>query len=153
MPGMSGLDVAAALRARFGEKLRILIISGNFHDAPRILSGEARLAAHDAFLAKPTDIRALHAALRELLGLSWVYDQASVPVAESVPSFMRRPPAEHVTDLIRLGRIGYVRGIEAKLDEITAETPEFAAYLRGLVRRFELGRYMDYLEQLDKVIG
>jgi hypothetical protein len=42
-----------------------------------------------------------------------------------------------------------VRGIEAKLDEIAAadpETAEFTAYLRGLVRRFELARYMAYLE-------
>jgi hypothetical protein len=45
-----------------------------------------------------------------------------------------------------------VRGIEAKLDEIALaepETSEFAAYLRGLVRRFELARYMAYLEGLD----
>jgi signal transduction histidine kinase/CheY-like chemotaxis protein len=150
MPGMSGLDVAAALRSRFGEGLKILIVSGNFHDAPRLLAGEAEPPAHDAYLPKPTDIRALHAALRDLLELSWVFDEA-VPVVVSAvaPPAMRRPPDRHVTDLIRLGRIGYVRGIEAKLDELAEEAPEAAAYLRELVRRFELGRYMQYLEALE----
>jgi hypothetical protein len=62
---------------------------------------------------------------------------------------MARPAAGHVTDLIRLGRIGYVRGIEAKLDEVAVDAPEFAAHLRDLVRRFELAQYMQALEALE----
>jgi signal transduction histidine kinase/CheY-like chemotaxis protein/purine-cytosine permease-like protein len=143
MPGMSGLEVAAQLRARFGETMKILIVSGNFHDASRLRGG----AAHDAFLAKPTDIRALLAAIAELLGLSWIYAQAPAVIAPRAA--MDRPAAGHVTDLIRLGRIGYVRGIEAKLDEVALDAPEFAAHLRDLVRRFELGKYMQALEALE----
>ncbi len=64
---------------------------------------------------------------------------------------MPHPAREHLEDLLQLGRIGYVRGIEAKLSEIIEAEPdkaEFAAYLRDLVRRFELGRYMSFLENL-----
>ncbi len=143
MPGLSGLEVAEALRGHFGESLKILIISGNFHDTARMRGGEA----HDAYLAKPTDIRALLGAIRDLLGLTWVYAQSPEPAAAEAP--MARPAAGHVTDLIRLGRIGYVRGIEAKLDEVALDAPEFAAHLRGLVRRFELGKYMQVLESLE----
>jgi signal transduction histidine kinase/CheY-like chemotaxis protein len=143
MPGMTGLEVAARLRARFGETMKILIVSGNFHDASRLRGG----AAHDAFLAKPTDIRALLAAIGDLLGLSWIYAQAQTAIPAR-PA-MDRPAAGHVTDLIRLGRIGYVRGIEAKLDEVALDAPEFAAHLRDLVRRFELAKYMQALEALE----
>jgi signal transduction histidine kinase/CheY-like chemotaxis protein/purine-cytosine permease-like protein len=143
MPGMSGLEAAAQLRARFGEGLRILIVSGNFHDAAQMREG----AAHDAYLAKPTDIRALLETIHELLDLTWIYQLPAVVIEP--PAELPRPAAGHVTDLIRLGRIGYVRGIEAKLDEVAQDAPEFAAHLRGLVRRFELGAYMQVLESLE----
>ncbi len=54
----------------------------------------------------------------------------------------------HVEDLFRLGSIGHVRGIEAKLKEIETEDPAtapFAAHLRTLVSNFDLKRYMSVL--------
>ena len=58
---------------------------------------------------------------------------------------------QHLADLHRLGKIGYVRGIEAKLDEVAGASPEHSAIiteLRGLVRNFELKQYMARLESL-----
>jgi CheY-like chemotaxis protein/anti-sigma regulatory factor (Ser/Thr protein kinase) len=155
MPGLSGLDVAAMLRARY-PALRILIVSGNFHDAPRFQqakSDDKSVAPQDAFLAKPTDIRALLEKISTLLEISWLYDAEAVaaPVALGDPMTMIRPPQKHLADLLQLGRIGYVRGIEAKLTELAAAEPEmaeFTAYLRDLIRRFELARYMAYLENM-----
>jgi signal transduction histidine kinase/CheY-like chemotaxis protein/purine-cytosine permease-like protein len=163
MPGMSGLEVAGSLRERFGERLRILIVSGNFHDAPRVKAAprehaELEPQAHDGYLAKPMDIRALLEMIRELLGLSWVYDAPAavvLPVQED-PLRMVRPGLQHLLDLLQLGRIGYVRGIEAKLSEITEAEPEtaaFAAHLREMVRGFELSRYMACLENLPELSG
>jgi CheY-like chemotaxis protein len=151
MPGRSGLEVAAVLRARFGEKIRILIVSGNFFDAPKLQAMESRDKAYDAFLAKPTDIRALLEAVGSLLALKWLHDEPlrAVHVPDN-PHDMVRPAARHLSDLLQLGQIGYVRGIEAKLTEITEVEPEtaaFTAYLRDLVRRFELARYMACLEE------
>jgi signal transduction histidine kinase/CheY-like chemotaxis protein/purine-cytosine permease-like protein len=152
MPGISGLEVAASLRARFGAALRILIVSGNFHEAPRIKSaGEAGAAAHDAFLPKPTDIRALLAKFETLLDLTWVHDAPAPALPTLPPAVMALPARRHLDDLLRLGRIGYVRGIEAKLDEIEDEAngqSEFTVHVRGLVRGFELARYTAYLESL-----
>jgi CheY-like chemotaxis protein len=152
MPGTSGLDVAAALRERF-EDLKILIVSGNFHDAPRI-KGDGGEHPHDAFLTKPIDIRALLEQLRALLELSWIYEAEPALTVPVLPNGQLAVPDKHLADLLQLGRIGYVRGIEAKLDEIDQAEPDmadFTAYLRDLVGRFELGRYMTYLETLAGV--
>jgi len=149
MPGTSGLDVAAALRGRFPD-IKILIVSGNFHDASRIARAPA---AHDAFLSKPIDIRALLEQIRVLLGLSWVYETPVPVVTAFAPASGRGVPERHLEDLLRLGRIGYVRGIEAKLDEIDAAAPEFAeftGYLRELVGGFELRKIVQYLERLSE---
>jgi len=150
MPGTSGLDVAAALRGRFPD-VKILIVSGNFHDAPRIGKGREETAPHDGFLSKPIDIRGLLEKVRELLGLDWVYDvPAGVEIGALAPDPSLVMPEKHAADLLQLGRIGYVRGIEAKLDEIDGQAPELAAltgYLRELVGRFELARFMTVLER------
>jgi signal transduction histidine kinase/CheY-like chemotaxis protein/purine-cytosine permease-like protein len=163
MPGMSGLEVAASMRERFGAKLRILIVSGNFHDAPRVRAASREAAAlesqaHDGYLAKPMDIRALLEMIRKLLGLSWVYDAPAAVVlpARGDPLKMVRPGLQHLLDLLQLGRIGYVRGIEAKLSEIAEAEPEtaaFAGHLREMVRGFELSRYMACLENLPELSG
>jgi signal transduction histidine kinase/FixJ family two-component response regulator len=155
MPGKSGLDVAAALRALYPD-IRILIVSGNFHDAPRIHQARYEGAdrnPHDGFLTKPIDIRALLSQVRNLLDLTWVYEAGAepAPAARPAPAGLHAVPRKHLADLLQLGRIGYVRGIEAKLDEIDDAEPamaEFTAHLRELVARFELGRYMAYLETL-----
>ncbi len=163
MPGMSGLAVASALRSRFGEALRILIVSGNFHDVPRvgaaaIENAAEKFQAHDGYLAKPMDIRALLEMMRNLLGLSWVYDIAPAVVlpVQNDPLSMTRPGLQHLSDLLQLGRIGYVRGIEAKLSEIAEAEPEtaaFAGHLREMVRGFELSRYIACLENLPEFGG
>jgi hypothetical protein len=57
----------------------------------------------------------------------------------------------HLDDLYRLGRIGHVRGIEAKLRELELEdsaNDAFAAHLRTLVSSFDLKRYMSVLENM-----
>jgi hypothetical protein len=57
----------------------------------------------------------------------------------------------HLDDLYRLGSIGHVRGIEAKLRELELEDPgneAVAAHLRTLVSNFDLKRYMNVLDAM-----
>jgi signal transduction histidine kinase/purine-cytosine permease-like protein/DNA-binding NarL/FixJ family response regulator len=148
MPGISGLEAAAMLRQTAAPP-KILIVSGNYHDVPP--SAEARpdmQQPYDAFLAKPIDIRALLATIGKLLDINWIYDVAAMPETSAQP--LHRPAQKHISDLLELGRIGYIRGIEAKLAEIEQEDEAaagFTEYLRAIIRGFELGRFMDYLEQ------
>ncbi len=152
MPGISGLETARRLRAA-NANVKILILSGNFHDAPGQSNGRA--GDYDAFLAKPTDVRALLAKIQSLLDISWLHEQKPVAIMPPPdPLNLPRPGAAHLHDLLQLGRIGYVRGIEAKLTEITEAEPqmqEFTAHLRGMVRDFALTRYMAFLETLPEL--
>jgi len=57
----------------------------------------------------------------------------------------------HINDLYQLGKIGHVRGIQAKLRQIEADDPEsrpFTARLQALVANFDLKRYMSVLETM-----
>ncbi len=145
MPGISGMEAAARLRQASAPLPKIMILSGNFHDAPR---QEQVAAAYDLFLAKPIDIRALLDGAQRLLKLSWLDASAAAPPVAPPRHYPAQP---HLEDLLRLGRIGYVRGIEAKLAEIEAAEPAtapFADHLRALVERFALGDFVSYLEAL-----
>ena len=140
MPFMSGLEVAGALRAR-GERARILMVSGNLHDATR--PGEAD---YDAFLAKPIDIRALLEKIGTLLGLDWVYE-APAPAPQAA---LARPDEDVVEELRQLARIGYARGLEARLKTLEAQDAAlapFCAELLGWLRGFELKRILAYLDE------
>jgi CheY-like chemotaxis protein/anti-sigma regulatory factor (Ser/Thr protein kinase) len=154
MPGMSGIEAASKLRAKLPDA-KIMFLSGNFHDAPRLKNPDQK-QDYDAFLAKPTDVRALLEKLRLLMDISWIYE-APKPLGKAAsPQTMTRPSEKHLVDLLRLGRIGYVRGIESKLTEIEQAEPgakDFCAYLRDLLRGFELARYMECLETLPERAG
>ena len=74
--------------------------------------------------------------------------QADAPAKTSIVI----PAEDHVRELIRLGEIGYVRGIEAKLAEI-AGTPEhqpFAEAVRAYVQVFDLAGYDAFLKTMDR---
>ncbi len=152
MPGISGLETARRLRAANADA-KILILSGNFHDAPGQSNGHA--GNYDAFLAKPTDVRAMLAKIQFLLNMSWLHEPKPMAVIPSPdPLNLPRPGATHLHDLLQLGQIGYVRGIEAKLTEIAEAEPqmqEFTAHLRGMVRDFALTRYMAFLRTLPEL--
>jgi nitrogen-specific signal transduction histidine kinase/ActR/RegA family two-component response regulator len=152
MPGISGLETARRLRASRSEA-KILILSGNFHDAPGKTNGQA--GDYDAFLAKPTDVRALLTTIQVLLDLSWLHEpKPTMVIPPPDPLNLPRPSTAHLYDLLQLGRIGYVRGIEAKLSEIVKAEPimeDFTTHLRGMVRDFALTRYMAFLEALPEL--
>jgi DNA-binding response OmpR family regulator len=140
--------VAAELRRlQQLRNLRIIMVSANAHEYSPGADGNS---PHDAFMMKPIDIQLLLERVGHLLGIEWLYEpspKTAVVSAERVNA----PSGEalhHIEDLYRLGRIGHVRGIEAKLKEIEAEDPAtapFAEHLRTLVSNFDLKRYMSVL--------
>src|SRR4029077_16663824 len=95
---------------------------------------------HDAFMMKPIDIQLLLERVGHLLGIEWLYELPSPKsTAVSAAQVNSGGALHHIEDLYRLGRIGHVRGIEAKLKEIEAEDPAaapFAEHLRTLVSNF-----------------
>jgi hypothetical protein len=77
--------------------------------------------------------------LQERLALQWVHaepGESPAPAPRLLP-----PPAEALRALDELVRLGYLRGIQKKLDAIDADHPAsvaFVANLRALARGFQL---------------
>jgi signal transduction histidine kinase/CheY-like chemotaxis protein len=153
MPDINGWEVARTLRALPElQGLRIVIASANAHEYSPGADGNA---LHDAFVVKPLDLQVLLDTAGAQLGIEWLYEPPAAagldpqPAPETAPEHARR----HLDDLYQLGRIGHVRGIEAKLREIEAQdaaNAAFAARLRTLVSNFDLKRYMSVLESIRR---
>lgn len=161
MPGESGWDVADGLRRLFGDRIRIIMVSANAYEAQG--PGDGR-APHNAFVAKPIDIHALLDQIQALTGLEWIHaadppppvpcPETSAPPAPAIAPSPKSWP-RHIDDLRQLGRIGYIRGIEAKLREIEAEDASalpVVERLRALLRAFDLKGYMRSLDEIAATI-
>jgi CheY-like chemotaxis protein/anti-sigma regulatory factor (Ser/Thr protein kinase) len=145
MPGMSGWVLAKALREA-GQTGRIAMMSANVHE---ISPSRGSDAPHDAIIAKPFDLRDFLECVTGLLGLDWTAGEAPAPPPPEADSPDPRP--EHLADLLRLVRIGHVRGIEAKLAEMEsgpAAPAAFIAQMRALTAAFDLRRARAVIEGL-----
>lgn len=132
MPGMSGWDVAARLRATHGAALRIVMVSADAHDLN--IGGESR-SHHNAFVTKPVELDALISLIGTQLDLCW--DAAAVPDIPKTPTDLAPLPAAALPFLDRLrdlAKIGHVRGLESALDGFE-ETIPIAAPLVAKFRR------------------
>ncbi|MDQ0473012.1 ATP-binding protein [Labrys wisconsinensis] len=146
MPGMSGWDLAKALRAA-GQAAPILMLSANIGESHPAHGDDD---AHDDMLAKPFDLTQLLDRLAHLLRLEWLEEAPDTAQARPAPA--AHPGGRHVEELLRLGRIGYVRGIEAKLVEIAAEPgmDGFVETMRAHLRSFDFERYTKALEAIGE---
>ncbi|GGF41218.1 hybrid sensor histidine kinase/response regulator [Aliidongia dinghuensis] len=153
MPGLDGWSVARRLREAGHAKARIVMISANVDEFRTRREAEP---AHDDHLVKPIDVQRLIDRIQVLLGLDWIEHGQDEP-EPAAPHTIEARPAEavpsrrHLDELHQLGRIGYIRGIEAKLGEIATEDENlmpFTHRLGEIVKRFDLKRYMSILEEL-----
>jgi signal transduction histidine kinase/CheY-like chemotaxis protein len=149
MPGMDGWTLAETLRAGGHFEARILMLSAS------ALEAHGRSMAqpfHDGYLMKPIDIPRLLEQIDQLLKVEWQYGTAEPVEPAWRPDGGSQPARRHVDELIDLGRIGHIRGIQAKLDEIGADQPEhhaFVSQMRELVDRLDLEQYMTTLRTLQ----
>ncbi|TWF54875.1 hybrid sensor histidine kinase/response regulator [Neorhizobium alkalisoli] len=147
MPGMSGWQLVSRLREN-GLTAPIVMLSANIGDG----GGEQAGEGHDDTLAKPVDLRRLADKLASHLGLTWVYeDEAPLIDAIRPKPPIKSPGTSHVEDLLRLGEIGYVRGIEAKLADLATseENRPFTEELGAYVKAFDIAGYMKFLGRLE----
>ncbi|UJW74488.1 hybrid sensor histidine kinase/response regulator [Rhizobium sp. SL42] len=142
MPGMNGWQLVEKLRDA-GQKAPILMLSANIGDAPAA-GGEG----HDDAIAKPVDIKRLRDKLAMFLGLDWIYADDPRLHQPATPAIKPASPGHtHLDELIQLCEIGYVRGIEAKLTELSG-APTHAAFVEGArayLQVFDLAGLRGYL--------
>jgi signal transduction histidine kinase/CheY-like chemotaxis protein len=83
MPGMTGWEVAAHLRAERHDELAILVVSA---DAHVLTGGRPGPMHHDDYLVKPLQIPDLLEKLQLLLDLEWILEPTGLTRAEAVGS-------------------------------------------------------------------
>ena len=151
MPGMSGWEVVEALRAS-GHTAPILMLSANIGDAAGSPAGESK---HNDSLAKPFGINQLLDKIAAHLDLEWEREDTGRKAADKARRAKPRvqsPGSSHLDELMNLGRIGHVRGIDAKLKEL-AEEPANAPLvelLRARIEAFDLDGYRDVLDSVGE---
>nr|WP_246385742.1 hybrid sensor histidine kinase/response regulator [Novosphingobium hassiacum] len=150
MPGISGWEAAAHLRAVHGAAMRIIMLSAN---ASERHGASGQEPDHDRFLLKPIDLSLLIDTLGELLGLEWTRpvsaDAAKSERRDSVPELT--PAAlEHAQRLKSLVRIGHVRALEDEIRNLERADPNarvLIATLYDCLDRFDLAGLGRTLEE------
>jgi CheY-like chemotaxis protein len=150
MPGMDGWEASYILRRRQLSTVPIAIVSANAFD--KGMENPAGIRAAD-FIIKPVNVTELLDWIGHRLSLEWI-TQAR---AEGIRSEMPAPPAELVyppeaamESLRELIRIGYVRGVQNKLDEIGALDPRYQHFtqtMRNFAARFQLDAMADFVRK------
>ncbi len=147
MPGMNGWQLVSRLREA-GQTAPILMLSANIGDGSFVKGDEG---GHDGAIAKPINIGQLRDRLALMLGLEWTYEEEAAPAVPAAAAPLVSPGKSHVEELRRLGEIGYVRGIRAKLAELAAipANQPFTQALETHVQAFDMAGYAAFLNRFD----
>ncbi len=146
MPQMDGWQLVRRLREA-GELSPIIMLSANIGDA----APTGGPTGHNDTLAKPFDLRQLQNKIAQLLGLEWVYADAKHRLPPLMPRKLVSPGEAHVRELINLGEIGYIRGIETKIAELAKieDNRAFTEALGQFVQMFDLAGYDRFLRTFE----
>ena len=137
MPGMDGLELAETLRAR-GFQQPIIMISADADERHRSLQTPS---FHDAYLVKPINLQQLLDKIGSLLQLQWIQHGKTPdpckPEPSIIPSSLTLPERHEITrELIACAEMGYKRGVQNKLNEMTQKglisSAEYS-YLKSLL--------------------
>ncbi len=137
MPGIDGWATIRAMRAQGLSDAPVAIVSANAFD--RGLENDVGVRAED-FVLKPVRVNELLDWLGTQLALDWI-EASAEPAREALQAHWVLPSVAQLRALQEVVALGYLRGIQRKLDEIEGENAahgSFVAHLRGLARNFQL---------------
>jgi signal transduction histidine kinase/DNA-binding NarL/FixJ family response regulator len=151
MPGCSGWEVAAQLRAIHGGALRIVMVSANAHEYRVGGDGQSH---HDAFLTKPVDLDALLDTIGRQLGLAWISagNEPEQPGASPSPAILPAAAEPYLAKLRHYVKVGHVRAIGTLLTDLETDVPDSAgavAEMRRLLGDFDLRTLARRLDNVD----
>ncbi len=155
MPGMSGWDLAKAIRARIHEAT-IIMISAN---ATEVTPESSGVPPHDAYLFKPIRVSQALEYLRKYAGIHWIYESqeqsenrvvAHTAKADTIPLTLSN---EARRELIQLAKIGYAKGIRHCLDKLAQDPsidPKSLSSLQEQAAGFQFAALITALEDKPK---
>ncbi|MDR3376219.1 MAG: ATP-binding protein [Ancalomicrobiaceae bacterium] len=132
MPGLSGWDVARALREDLAVSAAIIMVSA---DAAEDRAASDAFRYHDDYIVKPFDVEAVLDKIAATTDIVWTHDGVPMTTlpSEALPSEPAVfPPRTDLEELLNLCRIGFVRGVTTKIDELGKRYPQTAVFLGGL---------------------
>lgn len=152
MPGMDGLEVVRRIHQMNLDHLRIIIVSANAFETQ--YRREEAFQRCD-FLVKPVAIPHLLDLLQRHLSLDWTVAPAPRQHKSIVPprSHDMRISGDNIAELIALGNIGYIRGIQTKLASLKRSAPEAGEFLNELneyAETFQIKRFLNVLETMQQ---
>jgi signal transduction histidine kinase/CheY-like chemotaxis protein/purine-cytosine permease-like protein len=133
MPDMDGWETSRLIRRNALSLAPIIILSANANP----LSDGLPQICND-YLAKPVHVPELLERIQQHLQLNWRHQLRPAPQAKAA---WHLPPRQDLEDLYELCGLGYVRGIQQKLDAIERDSSTsagFVADLRQLAKGFRL---------------
>ncbi|HEX6705985.1 MAG TPA: ATP-binding protein [Albitalea sp.] len=153
MPVLDGLSATERLRqsARHAD-LPVIVISAGASEQDRERS--LKVGA-DAFLVKPIDFVELLRQIGRLLQLRWRHAAAAFAPTTTSPAPLEEtpmvaPPAEEVERLYRLARIGNMRSIRQRAEQLAAQDARYAVFagrLDLLASRFQSRAILELIER------
>ncbi|MCB5187144.1 response regulator [Methylobacillus caricis] len=153
MPDMDGWEASYMIRKVHQSDVPIAIVSANAFD--KGLENTAGIPASD-FIVKPVNVMELLAWIGEQLKLEWVTEIIAPAVGFSSVDMLENtklvlPEQAQLDELMALVKVGYVRGISRKLDEIGHDQRYelFVAAMKKLSRQFELDAMKKMLEEVN----
>ncbi|MYM81195.1 response regulator [Duganella sp. FT50W] len=149
MPGMDGWETSYILRRKRMSVTPIAIVSANAFD--KGMENPAAIRAED-FFVKPVNVNELLDWIGARLSLEWLTVDQPPPAA--APMTLIFPPADSMAALRELIRVGYVRGIQNKLDEIGALDPRYQRFtqtMRDFAARFQLDAMADFVRETNEL--
>jgi CheY-like chemotaxis protein len=135
MPGMDGYEATRRLR-RLPALVDVPIIATSA-SATQDVESRCLAAGADCFISKPIEHSALLAALKNLLGLTWIYEEPPARYARSAPdgaadSGLVYPPIEEMQILRTLARTGNMRSVRERAEHLRQLDARYAAFAARL---------------------
>ena len=153
MPMMDGWEASYVIRKVRQSEVPIGIVSANAFD--KGLENSAGIGAED-FILKPVELSELLDWLGKQLHIEWILapelDVTASLEAPSLASELVMPPKIYLDELLALIKMGYVRGISKKIDEIEGLNDEykvFAIAMRQFAQQFQLAAMQRFVEEFS----
>jgi CheY-like chemotaxis protein len=156
MPMMDGWEASYIIRKVHHSEIPIAIVSANAYD--KNLENAAGIESHD-FMVKPVNVEDLLDWIGNRLALDWIVEKQDIKLpttlmqTQTPPDDIHVPEQHHLQDILSLVNIGYVKGIQQKLDEIQQGNPQYQAFtllMKQLVSQFKLEAVKKYIEDVKR---